>query len=359
MFSKMMLTDLDFNELTTLISCLAPSSAEDDVSGYIRIHEHGSCQYSKDTIGNSFLTLSGGITPPVLIAAHADEIGLQVVHITKEGFIRFRPVGGVDTKAIVGTSVYIFGPNRRVPGVICKIPVHIELKEKDDHPLEVSDLWIDIGCLDGREAEEIVSVGDMIAFAPSVLRLGQSRLSAKSLDNKLGVFIAVSAMKRLEQMGFERDVVAVFTAQEEVGCKGAAVAALNMHPKWTICLDVGVATDCPGINVEKYGSLQLGRGPALVYCTDSSRQLTDQAASILKKKGIPFQKSVGLSTTGGTDAFRMQITGRGAPGLILSVPIRAMHTPAEVCDLGDVSSAIDAVVELVKSISYEGAIYDK
>lgn len=343
------LSETDLQELESLLVTQSPSSAEEEIAGYVE-RFNDACACRRDALGNIFLSLPGSEGPSVMIAAHADEIGLQLIHVTPEGYVRFRAVGGVDVKATAGRQVHILSAGGKVPGVICKVPVHIEYKEKSEKPLEMSDLWIDIGCSSAQEALSRVSVGDMIAFAPNALRLGNHRLSSKALDNKLGVFVAASAMRRLAAAGSDRAATAVFTVQEEVGCKGAAVAAEALKPVWGICIDVGVATDCPGVSAEKYGPLALGAGPGLSFCTDTSRSLTEQACLILEQKGIPFQKTVGLSATGGTDTLRMQMAGQGIPCILMSVPLRSMHTPSEICDMNDVAACIDAMVALVENI---------
>lgn len=251
-------------------------------------------------------------------------------------------------------QVHIFSNSVKIPGVICKNPIHIDSAENKDKSISFSDMWIDIGCSSSEEAKGLVSVGDIIGFTPNYLMLTNNRISSKALDNKLGVFVAVSAMKRLREASFNTSVVTtVLTSQEEVGGKGAIVAANYLKPTWGICIDVGVATDCPGVQKDKYGDLYLSKGPGLSYCTDTSIALTRQAATILEKEGIPFQKTVGLSATGGTDTMHMQIAGNGVPCLLISVPIRSMHTPSEVCDLEDVSSTIDAVVALIRGLRLE------
>lgn len=344
---------MDLGTLKALLETVSPSSAEEEVYEFVQKFNAGCCALQKDALGNTYLKNASGSGPVVMIAAHCDEIGLQVVHITPEGYVRFRAVGGVDAKATAGRRVVILSAAGKVPGVICKVPIHVEMKDKTtDNVLSLADLWIDIGCSSQAEASALVAVGDMISFVPNYQPLAGGRISSKALDNKLGVFIAASALKRLAGTpSCANQAVGVLTVQEEVGCKGAAVAAQALSPSWGICIDVGVATDCPGVSAEKYGDLALGKGPGLSFCTDTSRALTAKAAGILDRAGIPFQRTVGLSATGGTDTMRMQVAGNGVPCVLLSIPLRSMHTPSEVCDLEDVSAAIDAVVELVKEMS--------
>lgn len=351
------LTQKEYDLLTMLLNTESPSSAEEEISQFIKDNNKGVPVFEKDAIGNSYLFLKSGNKPTVMIAAHCDEIGLQVVYISDEGYVRFRPVGGIDVKAIVGQSIHILAKGKKIPGVICKAPIHLDILEKKERPIEISDLWIDIGCSSYEETKSLISIGDMVCFAPNYTALSGKRLSSKALDNKLGVFIAMCAIKRLSESVSQYNTTAAFTVQEEVGGKGAIVAAKHINPQWGICIDAGVASDCPGIQVDKYGCLKLGMGPGLQYSTDTSRLLIDQATKVLEDCDIPYQKTVGLSATGGTDTWRMQVSGNGVPCILLSIPIRSMHTPCEICDLDDVSAAIEAVVAIVTKI-HDPFLYD-
>lgn len=340
----------ELQKLESLLGTTSPSTKEDEIRSYVESFNEESYVISYDALGNMYLAKPcENKHPLVMIAAHCDEIGLQIVYITDDGFIRFRPIGSIDLNATAGRQVVVFSGNKRIPGVICKTPIHIETKENSDRKVAVSDFWVDIGCSNRKEASKLVSEGDLIGFAANHIKLGGNRISSKALDNKLGVFVALSAMKRLSScINTENHPIAVLTVQEEVGCKGAAIATQRLKPAWGICIDVGVATDCPGIDAGKYGRFVLGMGPGLSYTTDTSRSITDRAAEILKNEGIMFQKTVGISASGGTDTMRMQIAGNGVPCILLSIPIRSMHTSSEVCDINDVSSAIDVVVALIK-----------
>ena len=340
---------LNINALKSLLMTDSPSSAEDEIFHFAKSFNNGN-SIERDSLGNIFISLSNKKNASVMVAAHCDEIGLQVVRITENGLIRFRPVGGVDVRATAGRQVNIISNGVKVPGVICKPPVHIDSTDNRDKSISFTDMWIDIGCSKQSEAQHFVSVGDIVSFRPNYLLLSNNRVSSKALDNKVGVFIALSAMKRFVEKQISTNVITVLTIQEEVGGKGAAVAANALQPKWGICIDVGIASDCPGVPVDSYGDFYLGKGPGLSFCTDTSSALTRQAATILEKEGIPFQRTIGLSASGGTDTRRMQIAGPGVPCLLINIPIRSMHTPAEVCDLNDVAAAIDAVVALVLGV---------
>lgn len=345
------LTKQDVVTLMRLLETDSPSSYEDEIFGFLQKYIDGRCTMKRDCIGNVYLThMNSGMPPLLMLTAHIDEIGLQVVRISEDGYVRFRTFGGVDLSVIPGSQVSILTSKGKVPGVICKVPIHIEMKERNDKRLQVEDMWIDIGCVDYNEASSVVSIGDMISFYTPAIRLHNGRISGKSLDDKLGVFIIAKVMKLLSYQDMDCPICAVFTVQEEVGGKGAVIAAERVNPRIGICVDVGVATDCPGINRNKYGELNIGAGPALVYNSDTNRTLTNLSAAILDKaERIAYQKSVGLSAAGGTDTNKIQIAKEGIPCLLLSIPLRSMHTTSEVCDLYDVDMSISSLLEIIRN----------
>lgn len=345
------LMEQDIETLMRLLETDSPSSYEYEIFDFLQKYIDGRCSMMRDCLGNVYLTHRNFEMPPLLmLTAHIDEIGLQVVRISEDGYVRFRTFGGVDLSVIAGSQVRILTSEGKVPGVICKVPIHIERRERNDKRLQVEDMWIDIGCMDYDEASSLVSIGDMISFSTPAIRLHNDKISGKSLDDKLGVFIITKVMNLLSYQGIDCPICSVFTVQEEVGGKGAVIAAERVNPKICICVDVGVATDCPGINRNKYGDLKIGAGPALVYSSDINRTLTNLSADILDKAGkIAYQKSVGLSAAGGTDANKIQIAKEGIPCLLLSIPLRSMHTTSEVCDLYDVDMSISSLLEIIKN----------
>ncbi len=346
----------DYLLLEQILLTDTPSSMESEIGSIIRQYSGERLLFNSDSMGNSYLELNSGKGRPIMIAAHADEIGLQVVNVMDSGLLSFRMVGGVDVKSICGARVKILTSRGKIPGVICKKPIHVEMIEKaGEKPMDFSDMWIDIGCRDRNEASALVEAGDLISFDAPVTCLGQNRIAAKALDNKSSVYVLLKTMLRLQAENYAKNVVAVFTAQEEVGCKGATVAAERLRPDIGICLDVCVATDCPGSNADRYGLVKIGEGPVIEYTTDVNRMLLDDVVSHLRDKGLPFQKGVGLSCTGGTDTAKMQVSCTGIPCILISIPLRSMHTTSEVCDCNDLDNTIEVLAELLKYLeSYAG-----
>ncbi len=340
----------DYLLLEKILYTDTPSSMESEMGAIIKQYAGERLLFNSDAMGNYYLELNSGKGLPIMIAAHTDEIALQVVNIMDSGLLSFRMVGGVDVKSICGSRVKILTSHGKIPGVICKKPIHVEMIEKVyDKPLEFHNMWIDIGCSDRDEAAALVEIGDLISFDAPVTYLGQNRIAAKALDNKSSVYVLLKTMLRLQAGNdVSNNVVAVFTAQEEVGCKGATVAAERLRPNIGICLDVCVATDCPDSNADRYGIVKLGKGPVLEYTTDVNRMLLNDVVSHLSSKGLSFQKGVGLSCTGGTDTAKMQVSCTGIPCILLSIPLRSMHTTSEVCDCNDLDNTIEVLVELLK-----------
>lgn len=343
------MTKEDFLLLEKILLTDTPSSMESEIGSILKQYSGERLLFNSDSMGNYYMELNSGKGRSIMIAAHADEIGLQVVNIMDSGLLSFRMVGGVDLKSICGARVKILTSRGKIPGVICKKPVHVEMFEKaGEKSMDYTDMWVDIGCRDRNETSVLVEVGDLISFDAPVTFLGPNRIAAKALDNKSSVYVLLKTMLRLKAEGYPNNVVAVFTAQEEVGCKGAIVATERLHPDIGICLDVCVATDCPGLNADRYGIVKIGDGPVLEYTTDVNRMLLDGVVSHLRDKGLTFQKGIGLSCTGGTDTGKMQVSCTGIPCILISIPLRSMHTISEVCDCNDLDNTIEVLVELLK-----------
>lgn len=307
-----------------------------------------------DIMGNSFGIINEEAPFKVMLAGHYDEIGFQIVHICDNGFIYFRSVGGIDKITLPGTEVEILTENGKISGVIGKKPIHlVEVKDRDKS-IEIKDLWIDIGVSDKKSAEELVSIGDPIAFKPNYTLLRNDRLVSKSLDDKIGAFIAAEvikslAAKKLKDIG----IYCVGTVQEELGLRGAQTAAFSIHPNVGFAIDVGFATDTPDINVKQYGVAKLGNGPVIHRNADNNIVLGKLMRAIAKKNKIDYQEDAGFKASGGTDTAAIQITKSGVATALISIPNRYMHTQVEMIDLKDVENAVKLLTETISSLQVE------
>lgn len=306
----------------------------------------------RDTLGNSYAVLNTSEEfPKVMIEAHIDEIGFQVLYIADDGCIYIRKNGGVDIQCVPGSKVVICGSKGGVYGVIGKTPIHLLNNQEREKTPELSNLWIDTG-LAAHEVKEKVRIGDVVAIRQNAELIGQHRITSKALDDKIGIYVVAEVIKRLgnERTSLRCNVQGVATVQEEVGCRGAMISGSTILPDISISIDVDFATDIPGCSKAKYGDLRLGEGVVVSCCLDSDMTIVEQLRKLAYDKKIPVQWSARPYATGGTNASRIRTTHQGVRTVLLGIPCRYMHTPVEMCDMRDVESAIHLIVEYVKQI---------
>lgn len=308
-------------------------------------------EVSVDALGNAITYIkSGEGSKTVMIEAHADEIGFQVIHINDSGEIHIRPNGGIDEQCLPGSRVIIqTQEGARIPGVIGKKPIHLMKADDRKHTIEIQHLWVDTG-LEVEEVKSRISIGDPVAFAPNLIQLGEHRVSGKALDDRIGLFAIAQAMKRLHEIRPKScTVVGVGTVQEEVGCHGSVTASYSIHPDIAITVDVDFATDTTDCPASQYGSVALGKGVVIPRNADTNMDLSRKLEKIAKEKGIPYQVSARHKASGGTNTSRIQLSRDGVRCISLGIPCRYMHTPVEVCDLRDVEALVNLIVEFCRS----------
>lgn len=316
-------------------------------------------QYSDDVhidiLNNAYACSKGGSNNiKVMLDAHIDEIGMQVLYIDESGYLYVRRAGGVDVQCLPGTSVMIMSNDGVfVSGVIGKKPVHLMHPDEKSRTTELENIWIDTG-MDAIEVKEKISIGAAVCMMPNLKYLSQNRISSKSLDDKVGVFIVAEVFKRLAKIEKEYALYAVASVQEEVGTRGIGPVAYSIDPDIAICIDVDFATDVPDCPKKKYGNIKLGEGVIITRNLDSNLRLSQLAEHVAIENGIPYQISARNISTGGNNTSRIQISRGGVQTLFLSIPCRYMHTPVEVCDLRDVESAVELLTELLKSKDFIG-----
>jgi len=285
-----------------------------------------------DALGNLICCKKGKGGKKILLDAHMDEIGLMVTHIDDNGFIRFGTIGGVNPYVSLGQRVYFENGTFGVIG-----------SEKIEDPKEVKHqkLFIDVGAKDKKAAQQKVRVGDSAAFFQPMVDLG-SRVVAKAMDDRIGCAVIIEALKRLSDA--PNEIYAVFAVQEEVGLRGAKVAAFGIEPDVGIAFDVTRTGDTPkGITMD----VSLGKGAA-IKVKDSSLichpGLRKYLVKLAEEKNIPYQMEV--LERGGTDSGAIQMTKAGIVAGVISIPCRYIHSPSEMVDLNDV----EACVNLCKAV---------
>ena len=295
----------------------------------------------RDALGNVIavvrgegLSLPGGRRASVMWAAHMDEIGMVVAAIEEDGFLRVDAVGGVDARTLLGQEVTVHTTQGPLAGIVGTKPPHLTTAEEARKVPRLRDLFIDVG-LPAAEVRQRVRVGDPISVRQSPARLQGQRLTAKSLDNRAGVAVLTAALDELRRRRHAVDVYAVATVQEEVGLRGAATSAYGLEPTLAIAVDVTFG-DQPGLSEAK--TTQLGKGPALARGANIHPQVFEALQAAARAEGIATQVEP-IPGASGTDAWAIQIAREGIPTGLVSVPLRHMHSPVEVVDLGDVGEA--------------------
>jgi putative aminopeptidase FrvX len=276
----------------------------------------------------------------LIVMGHIDEIGLIVTHIDDEGYLWFREVGGWDAQILVGQRVVLGTREGDVQGVIGKKPVHLLREEERKKVAEVRDLHIDVGAKDGKEARELVRIGDVATIDAQPLELPNGRIASRALDNRLGSLVALEAARIVAEAGGASDweVVAVAAAQEETTFGGSRTSAFSLEPDAAIVVDVTHATDAPGIDVKEAGKHELGSGPVVSRGSTLSPRLFELLHDTAEREKIAFTvEAIGRNT--GTDADAVHLSRGGVPTGLVSIPLRYMHSPVELVQLEDVHAA--------------------
>ncbi len=288
--------------------------------------------------------------PKIMLAAHMDEVGLMVKTITKDGFLQFAKMGGIDDRILPAQKVTVFSRQGTFPGIIGSKPPHIQKEEERKKVTAFDELFIDIGAESKEDATALgVAVGDPVGFDIKYVPLGRDVVTGKAFDNRAGCATMVEALKLMEKTDYT--ICAVGTVQEEVGLRGAATAAFGVDPELAIALDVTIAGDVPGVR-EYDTSVKMGKGPSLTI-SDSGlithpkvlRWLLETA----EEEKIPFQLETGL--LGSTDAARISLTRQGIPCGNISIPTRYIHSPVGMLCLKDIENSAKLTVAAIKRIS--------
>ena len=314
--------EASYEFLKSLLSTPGPSGYERAAAEIWRAEAGEFAEVRGDRMGNSFATLNGGGAPRVMLSGHIDEIGLMVTHVEEGGLLRFQGVGGWDPQVLVGQRVLVQTMNGVVPGVIGKKAIHVMEADERKKVSEIKSLWIDIGAKDGDEAKGRVRVGDVAVVDQDVLELPNGRIASRSLDNRMGAFVVLEALRLLsEGESLAAEVVAVASVQEEIGLYGARGAAFGLDPDAAIAVDVTHATDTPGIPKNEHGDHSLGSGPVITRAANLSPLVTDGLIDTAEGEGIPYTLEADSRSTS-TDADAIQFTRAGIATGLVSAPNR-------------------------------------
>ncbi len=301
-----------------------------------------------DNIGNVVAIKKGNSKKRLMIAAHMDEIGFIVSHIDENGFLRFHPLGGFDPKTLTSQRVIVHG-EKSVVGVMGSKPIHVMKPEERKKVVEIDDFFIDLG-MGKTEVEKIISVGSPITRERELIEMGNC-INGKSLDNRISVYILIELLKRIKDIEIPFDTYAVFTVQEEVGIRGAQVAAQSIQPDFGFGLDTTIAYDVPGSQLHEQVT-KLGEGTAIKIMDSSAiadYRMVEYMKKIANENKIKWQAEI--LPAGGTDTANIQrMTKEGAITGAVSIPTRHIHQVVESVNKNDVEESVNLLEKCVLNL---------
>jgi endoglucanase len=331
-------------ELKELTSFAGVSGGEKEVRNAImnELRSMG-VPFETDVLGN-VIARKGEKGPKVLVDAHMDEVGLMIVHIEKNGFLRFRSIG-VPVSVMVSKRVFI--GKDRVPGVIGAKAIHLQQPKERETVIPLDQLFIDIGAKSKEEAEKKVKIGDYAVFDTEFEELSPGIVKAKALDDRIGCALIFEILREEWE---NLQLYAVFATQEEIGLRGARVAAYRVKPDMGIALEGTVCADIPLADKDSYAT-KIGEGAAISFMdrgSIASRSMKEQLMRLAKENGIPVQFRE--ATSGGNDAGAIQAAHAGCPVASISVPCRYIHTPFSLASMSDFKAARDLLIAFLRSV---------
>lgn len=334
--------------LERLLDTPGPSGFETAPARVWRAEAEGfAARVDADVNGNSFAVVNPGGSPRVMLAGHIDEIGLMLTHVDDDGFLYFDGIGGWDPQVLVGQRVRVLSRGGEVTGVIGKKPIHLMKSEEREKAAKLHELWIDVGASGRQEAlERGIRVGDPAVIDARMVRLGDDRIASRSVDNRIGAYVVLEAIRRLHarEEACAAEVTAVATAQEEIGYQGggARTGAFSVDPQVALVVDVTFASDAPQIEKKQTGEHRLGGGPVLARGSANHPLVFEHLAETAEAEGIPFSIQAAPRSTS-TDADAIHLSRAGVATAVVSVPNRYMHSPNEIVSLAD----LDATIRLI------------
>ncbi|WPD18855.1 M42 family metallopeptidase [Thermaerobacter composti] len=308
-----------------------------------------------DNLGSLIAERPGAAARPrVMLAAHMDEIGFMVSHVDDGGFVRFQPIGGWWSQVMLAQRVRIHTARGPVTGIIGAKPPHILPADERSRPVDLRDMFIDVGAASRQEAEALgIRPGDPVVPASPFEPLGPpGAFLAKAWDDRAGCAILVEVLRRLATVQHPNTVYAVATVQEEVGLRGATTSVRAVAPDVALVVDTTVATDTPGIDRHRLpASCRMGGGPA-VSLYDASMiphlRLRDLVVDTARDHGIPIQFDV--MPGGGTDAGKIHTASTGVPTLSIGIPVRYIHSHGSILRLSDLEQAVRLIVAVIQRL---------
>jgi endoglucanase len=344
---------LNIHFLERLLDAAGPSGFEVRPARVWREEANGFAERVwSDVHGNSFAAVNEDTRPRVMLAGHIDEIGLQVTHIDEQGYLYLDGIGGWDPQVLVGQRVKVLSRGGDVPGVVGKKAIHLIEQDERSKASKIKDLWVDVGA-DGRDGVTAlgIRVGDPMVLATAMVRLAGDRIASRAIDNRIGAFVVLEALRLLAADPPAGGAVAVATSQEEIGYSGggARTSAFALDPDAALVVDVTFSTDVPDISKKEHGDHQIGGGPVITRGSAAHTGVVDRLIEAAEAEEIPFTLQASPRATR-TDADGIYLVRAGVPTGVVSVPNRYMHSPNELVSLADLERTARLLAGFVKRL---------
>ncbi len=324
---------------------------EREVRKYMKAQMEGKAEIDFDNLGSIIAKKVGEENGPrIMVAGHMDEVGFIVTKITDEGYVKFLPAGGWWGQVMLAQQMEITTrEDKRIRGVIGAKPPHILTPEDRKKPVDIEDMYLDIGVKDKEEAEKLgIKTGDMITpFIETVAMSNEKYLLGKAWDNRVGCAAAIDVLDNLQKETHKNIYYGVGTVQEEVGLRGARTSAYQIDPDIGIAVDTTIAHDFPKGSKETV----LGKGVGIMVADSSMvghKGLRDFVVDVAEKHDIPYQLT--HLKRGGTDGGMIHLTRSGAPSIALCVPVRYLHSHTSIMHEDDYDAMIRLITEVVKAL---------
>ncbi|MCR5151488.1 MAG: M42 family peptidase [Clostridiales bacterium] len=325
--------------LSELTKLYATSGDEKEVSLHLMSILSSFMPCKIDKLGSVVGTTGNG--KHILLDAHIDQIGLIVLGITDDGFVKVSKCGGADPRVLTAASVTIHG-KEKITGIVCSVPPHLKKDKSDNKVPDIDQIIIDTG-YSKEKLDKIVSPGDRITFDGEYLRLLGDNVSSPCVDDRSGVVVILRTLEILQNNKPDCKISVLFSSQEETGGSGAKAAAFNFDADEAICVDVSFAKQFD-LTDDKYA--ETGKGPMIGFSPVLDRKMSLDFVSIAQTNGIPYQREIMGSRTG-TNADDIQTAGNGTKCSVISIPIKNMHTCVEVVDLKDIELTAQLIANYI------------
>jgi putative aminopeptidase FrvX len=337
--------------LKQLVETPSPSGFERPIQDAVRAWAGAYAdEVRTDRHGNVLAIRNPGGSPRVMLAGHCDQIGLMVQHIDDNGFLYVQPIGGWDMQILLGQYITVWTSSGPLRGVVSRRAIHLMTNEERNKVPTFTDVWVDVGCRDRKEAESLVSCGDPATFELGYRDLRNRLAASPGMDDKVGLWVVMEALRLLQERTLQAAVYCVSTVQEEIGLRGATTSSYGINPEVGIAVDVCHATDTPGNDKKQLGEIKLGGGPALYRGANINPRVFERLHETAKAHEVPVQVR-GAPRATGTDANAIQLARDGVATGLVGIPNRYMHSPVEVVCLDDLQRAARLLAEFCVSVT--------